>query len=1507
MTLDGKSYHKPWAYCATWLLCWLLFCTSSLRADEYDDLRLKWFDTIVGSGYDQEDPTVISKLNSIANSANSYWSSMDKSPTRTYLWSDVASTTSSSDITTSFSRLRSMALAYATPGCALQGNASLLADIQGGLDWMYANRYNPSKSIYGNWWDFEIGSPLQIGDIAVLLYDQLTATQMAHLTDSVEKFTPSATTQAPGGTTGTFTGANRMWKIRAVAVRGAVVKDSAKLSAARDAFSELFEYVSSGDGFYTDGSFIQHTYHPYTAGYGASLMSNIAPVMSWLAGSTWEVTDPAQSNLYRQVFDSFEPIIYNGAALDFVRGREAGRSGSNPQSTGHSIMDSILQIAQFAPAEDALRMKRMLKEWALKDTVRDFVSLRPLPTLALAQDLMNDDLIPRRGELITHYTFPEMDRVMHLGAGYGFGLSMCSTRIANFESINGENLQGWFTGDGMTILYNTDLNQYGDNYWPTIDPYRLPGVTADVTKSKLPHQSNSLGPRGQGQSTRSPHNWVGGATLGKYGTAGMQFKGVGVTLTGKKSWFMFDDEIVCLGAGITSTDGRPIETTVENRKLSSAGTDAFTVNGTAQPSAPGWTNNFASAGWAHLAGHIGGDDIGYYFPQTGALTAVRQARTGAISDMDDGGSTTPITRNYLRMTFEHGSNPANATYQYVLLPGRSASHTKTYAQHPQVNVLVNNANVQAVTETTLGITAANFWTDTTQTAGGITANKKCAVLVREDGAFVDVAVSDPTQANTGSITLQIAATGTFISADPGVTVTQSSPTIAMTINVNGSDGRTYKARFYRGTPQFQAVTAAADAYVYDATASKDANFGTASTLVVKKSGAGFNREAYLRFEVPSYSGILLGASLKLMPLSTSTPGVHGVSVVTDPNWTETGITWNNAPTASSTLLATWTPAVGMATSADVLAAVSGPGQLDLKVYATTQTTDGYVTYASRQNGTTADRPQLVLALGHTPPEIVLTSPADGEYRSQAGAITLTADAVATDGAITSVEFFDGATSLGTDETAPYELATSLPGGNHAITAVAMDANGLSRTSLVHHVEIAYAPTASGLGAMTTRNAPVDVDLRPLVNDVETPVDQLRFNVSAAQNGTVTLLADGHTARFTPAADYSGPAQFSYTVTDKSYDGRALVHYDFSAGDLTDATGQLRDATENIQGNGTVTYAADVPASFAPQAGQSVVLTENGLSGAARIDRYLTTSEVDFKNDDWSISGWFKRGTPTNMDMFVQLGESGGYASNAMSLGFYSSANTLYLRNYNGSVLDVEISKSNVSAGVWHHFAIVRNGTTLSLYLDGALVGSDSDFTFTLDNSKPLHFGGVSTGSTVWDRWWKGSLADLAMFNVPLGSTEVTKLYTQPTAYFAGQTASNTIAVTVLSPLESWLIEHFGSANGNATTDSDGDGLTNAQEYVLGTDPMVRDAAQMTPAVNGGMMNFSFTALKAEGSAYTGLTRRYTLEGTTTLGSGAEWVGVTGYIDIAGNNQAVEISLPTDGALRFYRLKVTLGL
>jgi hyaluronate lyase len=1426
-------------------LAGFLLCATAW-ADEYDTLRVRWAQSITGAGYDTADTDVISRLTSVANTANSNWASMDKSPARTFLWSDAASTTNSSHLTTNYGRLRAMAMAYATPGCSLEGNAALLADLIGGLDWMDANRYNSTKAQYDNWWDWEIGTPLHLTDMAVLLYDQLTATQRANYMNAVNFNTP----------TPDMTQANKVWKARVVGVRGCVVKYAAKLVLARDAFSAVFPYVTSGDGFYTDGSFIQHDIHPYTAGYGASLLSNMAPVLDWLAGSTWAVTDPAQSNLYRWIYDSVEPIIYRGAAWDLVRGREISRSGGSPQATGHSIIQSILRISQFAPPADAARMRSMVKYWALNDPVRNFVSTSPLNLLTEAKQLMADPSVTPRAELIGHYTFAEMDRVVHLAKGFGFGLSLSSSRIARFESINGENMRGWLTGDGMTILYNGDLNQYGDAYWATVDHYRLPGITVD-TVSKTP-PSNST--RANGQSTLSTYNWVGGAMLGSFGAAGMQLDAWNVTLTAKKSWFMFDDEVVCLGAGISSTDNRPIETIVENRRLlNGGGGNGFVVNGVAKPAALGWTEAMNGVNWAYLAGNVTGAEIGYYFPQPAAIKALREARTGSWADVDTEASTAPITRNYLRMSFEHGSNPTNATYQYVLLPGRNARRVGQYAAQPQTTVLANTSNVQAVTETTLGLTAANFWTDAGGTAGTVTVGKKASVLVQNDGTFIDVAVSDPTQANTGSIAVQVAASATAVaSADAGVTVTQTSPTIALSVAVNGSAGRTFRARFYLGTPEITDVAPVADAYVYDAAASVDANFGTATTLVIKKSGAGFNREAFLRFNVPAYNGVAIGAALKLTTLTTSTPGVHGVSKISDNAWIESGaggITWNNKPAAGA-VLSSWTPAVGTPVEADVLSAISGSGPVSFRVAGTTQTADGYVTYAARENGTAANRPRLSLSLGHTPPVVALTAPVDGALINRPGITTLAADAAGTDGAVTSVTFFSGANLLGSATGAPYSVAASLGSGTHLLTAVATDANGLSRTSLPVRVDVAHPPVANTTTAITSKNTAVDLDLRTLVSDADTALAKLVFSVGGAGNGTVALLSDGHTARFTPTAGYFGPASFGYTVTDATDDPRTLLHYTFQPPDdpadflATDVSGNDREGTLRIAGTGVAAYTADVPPVLAPFQTQSLQLAENGTAGAAKVDRFIGASEFDFQTAHWTAAGWFKRAANTTYDVLFHLGTGSGLTgSNELQLRHDSGSNNFRLRNDNASGNDVNIQTSP-SLGVWHHFAVVRNGGTLSLYVDGAFIGSDSSFSFTFDPTAPVVFGGNgSTTGFAPDRWFNGSLADLAIFSAALTPAEITKLATSSdVGHFNGQTASTTVSLTVRSNLESWRLTHFGTAGDEGTAadtaDLEFDGFLNLLEFALGTDPKVANPVPCSAAKVGGTIEFTYARNKA---------------------------------------------------------------
>ena len=106
---------------------------------------------------------------------------------------------------------------------------------------------------------------------------------------------------------------------------------------------------------------------------------------------------------------------------------------------------------------------------------------------------------------------------------------MYSNRIANFEYGNTENAHAWHTADGMLYLYNRDFNQFGEGYWTTVDPYRLPGTTVDTAPLA----------DGAKSSSRSPQSWVGGATDGIVASVGMVLDKTneGQNLKAMKSWF----------------------------------------------------------------------------------------------------------------------------------------------------------------------------------------------------------------------------------------------------------------------------------------------------------------------------------------------------------------------------------------------------------------------------------------------------------------------------------------------------------------------------------------------------------------------------------------------------------------------------------------------------------------------------------------------------------------------------------------------------------------------------------------------------------------------------------------------------------------------------------------------------------------------------------------------------------------------------------------------------------
>ncbi|MEU8435947.1 polysaccharide lyase 8 family protein [Streptomyces sp. NPDC029216] len=710
--------------------------------DVHEAMRAVWLGLVLGGGFSETAAPFRSRLAELGEEAGRWAAAMR--PAAGALWPDLGFASDPERMSRSYNRLRSMAEAYTRPGTGVTGDSALLKALLTGLDHLHAQVYHAGREPYGNWWCWQIGAPQALLDVCVLLYGELSSARRADFCAAVDHFVPDSAVAVYQQAS---TGANRVDLCRVLALRGVVGSAPAKIALARDALGPVFPYVTAGDGLYRDGSFVQHLWVPYAGTYGAVLLNGLGLLFALLKGTPWEVTDPGRQNVFDAVERSWAPFLFNGLVMDAVSGRavsrgvaasDARRIRQDDHTRGHALLAAILLLAEGASRAERARWRALVKGWAERAHYSPPLADRTLgiPALARLAELGADPAVTPLPEPVGHRLFASMDRATHRRPGWAASLSMASRRIAHYETGNGENLRGWHTGSGMLCWWGSSYGngQYSDAFWPTVDPYRLPGTT--VARNAL---ADAAG--GAWGAARPDTAWVGGSSDGEFASVGQHLRGLGSTLEARKSWFFLSDAIVCLGAGISSSDGVPVESVVDNRGLGAAGTHALTVGGRVRPCAPGWSAEFPSPGWAHLAGFGG-----YVFHGPGSVRALREARTGRWSEVNQGGSRTALTRRYLTLWYDHGTDPEDAEYAYQLLPGASVAGTAARAAMPGWPVvLANSAAAQGVAVGPLGFTGVNFWR--AGAAGPLEASAPCSVTVREraDGT-ARVCVADPARA-----------------------------------------------------------------------------------------------------------------------------------------------------------------------------------------------------------------------------------------------------------------------------------------------------------------------------------------------------------------------------------------------------------------------------------------------------------------------------------------------------------------------------------------------------------------------------------------------------------------------------------------------------------------------------------------------------------------------------------------------------------------------------------------
>jgi glucose/arabinose dehydrogenase len=181
-----------------------------------------------------------------------------------------------------------------------------------------------------------------------------------------------------------------------------------------------------------------------------------------------------------------------------------------------------------------------------------------------------------------------------------------------------------------------------------------------------------------------------------------------------------------------------------------------------------------------------------------------------------------------------------------------------------------------------------------------------------------------------------------------------------------------------------------------------------------------------------------------------------------------------------------------------------------------------------------------------PPTVGITSPANNATFIAPASVTIQANASVVGSTITSVEFFNGGTSLGTDTSAPYSTTTTLGAGTHTLTARATAANGQTATSSAVTVTVNNPPAAAPVVTLSapannaTFTAPASVELQASATVEGSTITRVEFfnggtslgtDTTAPYSTTATLGAGTHTLTVrATAANGQSATSSAVTVT-----------------------------------------------------------------------------------------------------------------------------------------------------------------------------------------------------------------------------------------------------------------------------------------------------------------------------------------------------------------------------------------
>lgn len=517
-----------------------------------------------------------------------------------------------------------------------------------------------------NWWYNEIGAPQSLYRLMLLAEPALSAEQIDKGCALLARARLA------------MTGQNLVWLAENVIGRACLQRDAALMAEAfRRIEAEIV--VTEKEGIQPDFSFHQHGAQLYSGGYGNGFAAS-APRFALLAQGTRFAFAPEKIRILESYLLDGQQWMIRGAQFDYsASGRELTRANSGKVGGYAANARALLKL-------DAVTRREELERFAAR--------------------IERKDAAPLAG----HRHFWRSDYTVHHRPAWMVSVRMTSDRLLQTEVVNEENLLGQHLSDGVMYVYRTG-GEYR-NIFPVWDWARLPGITVEHDRPLRRVDNRRKGARA----------FAGGVSDGACGVSAMDFERDG--LTAKKAWFFFGGEVVCLGAGISSTNGFRVITSLSQCLAAGDVTVKRADGEVAVLAAP---ERMAAPRWIHHGG------VGYVFlGENGSVGVGCSAQTGSWRRISQPQSDAPVTAQVFSAWVNHGKQPQGAGYAYLLLPADGAREVDAAASRGPVGVLANTPQAQAAEHRETGLLQAVFYAPGAVASGvwgEVSADAPCLLMV----------------------------------------------------------------------------------------------------------------------------------------------------------------------------------------------------------------------------------------------------------------------------------------------------------------------------------------------------------------------------------------------------------------------------------------------------------------------------------------------------------------------------------------------------------------------------------------------------------------------------------------------------------------------------------------------------------------------------------------------------------------------------------------------------------